>query len=206
MRITAEEKTATRQRILTVSVDLFRSQGFEATTTRDIAVAASIATGTLFNYFATKEAIVADVAGEALAKAHANFARQTAEGDLAEELFALIAVELRQLKPLRTFILPLLETSLSPLANGLRLESTDPLRLEHLDLVMQILRRHGVTDCSTFAVQIYWSLYTGLLAFWAGDSSPKQEDTLALLDQSLAMFVAWLRPATSTPERLPPCP
>ena len=40
---------------------------------------------------------------------------------------------------------------------------------------------------------MYWTLYTGVLAFWAGDKSPKQEDTLALLDQSLAMFVAWLR-------------
>jgi hypothetical protein len=36
-------------------------------------------------------------------------------------------------------------------------------------------------------------LYIGVLAFWAADKSPKQEDTLALLDQSLAMFVAWLR-------------
>jgi hypothetical protein len=36
-------------------------------------------------------------------------------------------------------------------------------------------------------------LYTGVLAFWAGDKSPKQEDTLALLDQSLTMFVGWLR-------------
>jgi AcrR family transcriptional regulator len=206
MRITAEEKTATRQRVLTVSVDLFRARGFEATTTRDIAVAAQIATGTLFNYFSTKEAIVAEVAGEALSKARANFAKRLPEGDLTEELFALIAAELRQLKPLRTFILPLLETSLSPLTSGLKSESADSLRLDHLELVTQIVRNHGVTEFSTFAVQIYWSLYTGLLAFWAGDSSPKQEDTLALLDQSLAMFVAWLRPATPASERLPPCP
>jgi hypothetical protein len=40
---------------------------------------------------------------------------------------------------------------------------------------------------------MYWTLYTGVLAFWAGDKSPKQEDTLALIDQSLAMFVNWLK-------------
>jgi hypothetical protein len=39
---------------------------------------------------------------------------------------------------------------------------------------------------------LYWTLYTGVLAFWSKDASPRQEDTLALLDQSLAMFVGWL--------------
>jgi hypothetical protein len=43
------------------------------------------------------------------------------------------------------------------------------------------------------AWQLYWTLYTGVLAFWAEDASPKQEDTLALLDQSLQMFVGWLQ-------------
>ena len=44
MRITAEEKRATRQRIVDAALDLFRRQGFEATTTRDIAQAAGTAT------------------------------------------------------------------------------------------------------------------------------------------------------------------
>ena len=39
---------------------------------------------------------------------------------------------------------------------------------------------------------MYWLLYTGVLAFWTKDASVKQEDTLALLDQSMKMFVAWL--------------
>lgn len=197
MRITAEEKLATRQRILDTAVELFRTRGFDATTTRDIAIAAEIATGTLFNYFATKEAIVGVVAADALARARAGFARQAIDGDLAEALFALIAAELRQLKPLRKFLLPLLETSLSPLAGGQRSESIESLRIEHLELVAEIARQHGVSALSPLAIQIYWTLYTGLLAFWAGDQSPRQEDTLALLDQSLAMFVAWLPSASA---------
>jgi hypothetical protein len=32
-----------------------------------------------------------------------------------------------------------------------------------------------------------------VLVFWANDKSPKQEDTLALIDDSLSMFVGWLR-------------
>jgi AcrR family transcriptional regulator len=88
MRITAEEKTATRQRILDAALQAFRKQGFEATTTRDIATAAGIASGTLFNYFASKEAIVEDMAAQALAKARSRFDHVAVDGALEEALFA----------------------------------------------------------------------------------------------------------------------
>jgi AcrR family transcriptional regulator len=193
MRITAEEKELTRRRILETAANLFRTRGYELTTTRDIADAANIATGTLFNYFATKEAIVSCLAEDALAKAHMAYAAKVSEGNLTEQLFAYIMVELRQLKPLRRFIMPLLETSLSPLVALGRCGSTDSLRSDHLVTVAQLARKHGIAELSAVALQVYWSLYIGVLAFWAADKSPKQEDTLALLDQSLAMFVAWLR-------------
>jgi len=191
MRITAAEKEATRERILESALDLFRRQGFEVTTTRDIARVADIATGTLFNYFETKEAIVASLADEAVVKAHRDFERRAVTGDLEEQLFALIAGELRQLKPLRKFLAPILERSFNPLAkhNGERQDA----QTVHLEQIAAIARRSGVDELSPMALQLYWTLYTGVLAFWASDSSPKQEDTLALLDQSLSMFVSWLR-------------
>ena len=145
------------------------------------------------NYFATKEAIVECLAECALAKARASFAKRASEGDLEEELFAYIAMELRQLKPLRRFITPLLETSLCPLSVARQAGSSNILRVEHLEVVECLTRKHRFVELSPIALQVYWTLYIGVLAFWAGDKSPKQEDTLALLDQSLAMFVAWLR-------------
>src|SRR5579864_6794304 len=110
MRITAVEKAATRKRIVDAAMALFRGRGFEATTTRDIAREAGIATGTLFNYFDTKEAIIGQLADEAMGQARANTANPAADATLEEELFALVAAQLRQLKPLRKFITPLLET------------------------------------------------------------------------------------------------
>jgi AcrR family transcriptional regulator len=190
MRITAAEKIATRKRILEAATKLFRTRGFETTTTRDVAAAAEIATGTLFNYFATKEAIVATLAEEGLTAVWADFTPPE-NADLAECLFALIAAELRKLSPLRKFLLPLLETLLSPLA--VRSGSDDVLRTGHLEQVTSLGRHHNCGELSPVALQLYWSLYTGALAFWTSDASPRQEDTLALLDQSLAMFVAWLR-------------
>ena len=59
MRITAEAKTATRERIIKVAAKLFAKKGYDTTTTRDIASKAGIAAGTLFNYFGSKEEAVA---------------------------------------------------------------------------------------------------------------------------------------------------
>jgi AcrR family transcriptional regulator len=201
MRITAAEKDATRRRILDAAVQMFRGRGFEATTTRDIADAAGIATGTLFNYFSTKEAIVIFLATEALGKARDNVANNSTNSTLDEKLFAFIAAELRQLKSLRKFIAPLLEVALSPLSANSQSDPTASLRVDHLEFVSEIARKHGECELSPLALQMYWTIYTGVLAFWAGDKSPKQEDTLALLDQSLAMFVAWLETGQGTTNR-----
>lgn len=193
MRITSAAKEDRRQRILDAAVEQFQLKGFDAATTRDIARQARIASGTIFNYFTTKEAILANLAAEALARGRADFARKSIEGDLEENLFALVAAELRQLKPLRKFLRPLIETALSPLAAADRCEAGDSFRFEHLEIVCKIAGQQGLGELSAVALQMYWALYLGVLAFWATDKSPKQEDTLALLDESLAMFVAWLR-------------
>src|ERR1700745_2466596 len=102
MRVTAETRLATRERIIEVAQQLFAAKGFESTTTRDIAREAEIGVGTLFNYFPNKEEIVASLLAEAVAGAHRRFAAEGAKADsLADDLFALIAAGLRKLKPLR---------------------------------------------------------------------------------------------------------
>ncbi|BAZ81531.1 MAG: hypothetical protein RLZZ29_111 [Cyanobacteriota bacterium] len=52
----------TRDRILQAAQRLFASQGFDGTTTRDLAQAAGVAEGTLFRHFANKKAILVEVA------------------------------------------------------------------------------------------------------------------------------------------------
>jgi AcrR family transcriptional regulator len=191
MRVTLETKIATRQRILEAARKLFLSKGFEAATTRDIADEAGIATGTLFNYFSTKEAILAALATEATAGMDADWDETTPQGSFEEELFAFVAAGLRKLRSLRKQLPVLLETVLSPLANNSG-DQAQSLRLAHLETVARLAKRHRQEELSPVALQLYWTLYTGVLAFWAKDRSPKQEDTLALLDNSLSMFVGWL--------------
>jgi AcrR family transcriptional regulator len=52
----------TRTRILDAARRLFAAQGFDGTTTRDLAQAASVAEGTLFRHFPNKKAILIEVA------------------------------------------------------------------------------------------------------------------------------------------------
>src|SRR5262245_19898055 len=119
MRVTAETQAATRERIREVARRLFAERGFAATTTRDITQGAEIATGTLFNYFASKEAIAANLAWEALEGVHREYANGGIKAEsLEEELFGFVATGLRKLKPLRRYLPAVLETALSPLAAG----------------------------------------------------------------------------------------
>lgn len=55
-------ETQTRDRILQAAQRLFAAQGFDGTTTRDLAQAASVAEGTLFRHFPNKKAILVEVA------------------------------------------------------------------------------------------------------------------------------------------------
>jgi hypothetical protein len=91
-----------------------------------------------------------------------------------------------------------LEGPLSPLAGSSAVPQGESLRTDHLEKVGEILARHGLAEPSFVTMHLYWTLFSGVLAFWLDDASPHQEDTLAVLDQALKMFVRSL-PNLSTP-------
>lgn len=196
MRVTAEKKEQTRRRIVAGARKLFNDKGFEQTTTRDIAGAAGIAAGTMFNYFPTKEALAMTIVLEALDEATTEFeARLRGDETLEEALFAQIAVGLRHLAPHRNYVGEVLETALSPFAKDAVCEQAQQLRVGHLETVQGLITSHGrpTTQApSVMTIHMYWALYLGVLSFWAGDASPHQEDTLVVLDQSMRLFVASL--------------
>jgi AcrR family transcriptional regulator len=190
MKISAQAKIATRQRIIETATALFQSEGWQNTTTRNIASAAGIATGTLFNYFPTKEAIAASLISDAFQTAAGQFSPNREES-LDADLFSLIWSFLVCLHPYRGFLGAACETLFSPLARSSPDSPGDAIRIDHLKLVDLTIAAHGFTSPrSGVAIQLYWTLFLGILAFWAADDSPGQEDTLALLDHSLKLYVA----------------
>lgn len=191
MRISEQAKQENRARILEKAAEIFTSKGFDDTTTRDIALASRLATGTLFNYFPSKETLAMTMVTEALGQGREDFQRRrTGKEDLAEELFLLVASGLRRLRPLRPFLGPVLERSLSPFPRKSICREGEAARQGHLNAVQEIIASHGFAEAPDYVAMImYWSLYLGILAFWTNDPSPNQEASQSLIDYSIRMFV-----------------
>lgn len=205
MRITAEAKRETEATIRDVARRLFVRKGLDATSTRDIAKGAKIAVGTLFNYFASKEALALSIVGDAFDAGREEAAARVQAKPLSldESLFTLIAADLRALEPYRSFLPEVLEAGLSPFARGCSSDTdanpSASIRTARLHDAASILQRHNLGDFATPAVMhLYWSLYLGVVSYWAHDSSPNREDTWALLDQSVRMFTGAMRHADNT--------
>jgi AcrR family transcriptional regulator len=190
MRISKQTKEENRARILDKAAEIFTGKGFDATTTRDIALASGLAAGTLFNYFPSKETLAMTMVAEALGQGRDDFLRRRGKEYLAEELFLFVAAGLRRLRPLRPFLGPVLERSLSPFPRKNICPQGEAARRDHLAVVQEIIGRHGFAEAPDYvAMTMYWSLYLGILAFWANDDSRNQEASQALIDYSIRMFV-----------------
>jgi AcrR family transcriptional regulator len=200
MRITAQAKQSTRQKILETARQMFCTAGYRVTRTRDIAKGAGIASGTLFNYFPTKEAVAAALVMELpseLDVTDRNFE------SWEEAIFAHAAQSLRHWKPCRRFVLPVLESTLSALGQPDPEDVGFVLRTAHLEAVQRLSRAFLPQRLLTaLDLHMYWTLYFGVVTFWVDDPSPKQESTLALLDQSIGMFVNWMQSGPSSPKPL----
>lgn len=194
MRVSAETKAETRTRILEAGRKAFSEKGFDATTTRELAAAAGIAAGTLFNYFGSKEALALAILGEALERGRESFrAARLGTEALDEDLFAFLAAGLRELRPYRRFAGPVFEAAMSPFGTSdLALEGAS-LRADSLEEVHGILATHGTpAPADPVGMHLFWTLHLGVLAFWTHDESPRQEDTLVVLDRAMNLFAASL--------------
>lgn len=198
MRITAKAKAENRMKILKVAASLFKKNGFRQTTTRDIARASAMATGTLFNYFPTKEDLVLALVGVCLRDAEADFQKKRRGGETLDELlFAHAAASLRHLRVHRGYVEGVLRTGAGSHPKSGMAGEAERIRVSHLETVKQLAGVSGGTSQTGgqtlsptgLDLHLYWTLFLGVLNFWAGDESPHQEETLALLDQSMRLFV-----------------
>src|SRR5580765_2207184 len=95
----------TRGRILAAAMELFRQQGFEAATMREIAVKAGVATGAAYYYFDSKDAIVLAFYDQAQKDMAPEMeAALEASRDLRERLYKLIEVKLQYFAPSRRLL------------------------------------------------------------------------------------------------------
>ena len=181
MRISAVRKAETRARLLGSAKRLFAERGYDRTTTRDIAQASGAATGTLFNYFESKEALGVVLLEEATEKALGEYRAMSHAGSLEDALFAQAKTTLSHLADFRSWAAQVLR---SPLRCG-------SLRARMLADTSELVARYGRGAPSSVMLHLYWTLYSGVVAFWSHDSDDFR-DTHVLLARSLRLFVRGL--------------
>ena len=192
MRITQAAQEETRLKILNAARKLFGA-GFSEVTTRAIAQAAGIATGTLFNYFPSKEALGFALVNEAVGKAQAEFDQAQLPRLLDEILFAHVATQLRAMGSMRIWTPTVFESALSPLRDD-KDDAASEFRRQHLARVQNWIDAElGPGEDRSIDLHLYWSLYLGVVSFWANDESQNQAATLALLDRSMRLFSRTLK-------------
>jgi AcrR family transcriptional regulator len=195
-------KEATRQRIVSAALHLFETKGFDAATTRQIAVRARVAEGTVFNYFETKDDIALHFfereVDHAIAMVRGKASLRRAP--LEEKLFALVQSQIEYLAPYERFIGAAFVQALRPTSKlGFSLQAM-ALRTRYLAFVQELidesLPRHASNAMAWIAPQAFWIYYLGVLLYWLHDASAGKQNTLAFLDRSLRLGVAALRKGT----------
>jgi AcrR family transcriptional regulator len=197
MSTAVKKSDATRAKILEAALELFREQGFEKTTMRQVAAAAGVATGAAYYYFESKDATVLafyDQARQDMAPRLG--AVLEGKKDLAGRLRGLIEVKLAYFAPSRRLLGALSgytspSAPLSPFS-----ERTREIREHDIGLFARALEGSRVRvaeDLKPYLPLLLWMYQMGVILFWINDDSNGQRKTRALLDKSLDVVVGLVK-------------
>jgi AcrR family transcriptional regulator len=188
----------TRRRIYESALELFREQGFEATTMRDVAARAGVALGAAYYYFSGKEAIVLAFYHEMQESSHEEILAALARHKkLKDRLRAVLEKRFALLAPNRKFCDALFRHAadssdpLSPFS-----EETRPIRqgaIDHLRVALEGSEVKVPADLREQLPFLLWLYQMSLILFWLHDRSPRQARTEKLMEKSLTLLVNLLR-------------
>jgi AcrR family transcriptional regulator len=196
---TVGEKT--RALILEKALEMFRKEGFEAATIRDIAKSAKVATGAAYYYFPSKEAIVAAYYDH-VQEMHEARVRELILGktDLRERLGIVIHSKLDVLKDDRKFLGALFRYAgepdhpLSVFGKG-----TASQRAHSVSIFREALADMEISDEVRLLLPwSLWMVHLGAILFFIYDESPEQRRTHALVNGVLDLVTQFLK-LTSAP-------
>jgi AcrR family transcriptional regulator len=178
-------KREVHDRILAAAVRLFEQKGFAATTAVEMAAAADVAEKTFYNHFASKQALIQELAGHSLLRLSEMLEQaRAAPGSTADRLEGFFECAARDAEQgsrglTRELILELVRMS--------QVDGTERERKRHLHDGFAALLRDGVArgelddelDVDFFA-ELCVATYTGIIMNWVSDPDyPLRERLLA---------------------------
>jgi AcrR family transcriptional regulator len=190
------EETASR--ILEAALTLFREEGFDKATMRDIAAKAGVATGAAYYYYPSKEAIVMDFYQQSCADMQPKI-EVAVEGvrGLEARLHELIRVKLAHFAPNRGVLRALLRNGADP-KYPLSPFSPETAEIREIDIAWfrRILVDCGMRiprDLEPQLPGVLWLFQMGVIFFWVIDDSPGQVRTTRLLELSTRSVASLIR-------------
>lgn len=195
--LAAPRSEETRTRILEAAMEVFRREGFEGSTMREIARQAGVALGAAYYYFESKDALVMAF-------------YERAQIDMVP----LIQKALERPRDLRTRLKALIEVKFTYFDNDRQLlgalsahidprhplspfsKETAPIREHDIRWFKQALddaRERPHRDMIEHLPRLLWLYQMGLLLYWTYDESPGQHHTRALFEKTLGIVVALIR-------------
>ncbi len=195
---TTPKAEETGLRILESALVLFRQQGFDSATMRDIAEAAGVATGAAYYYYPSKDAIVMDFYRRSSEEMQPKIemALEHARG-LEASLRELIRVKFDHFAPNRGVLRALLRNGADP-KHPLSPFSPQTEEIRNIDIAWF---RRILTDCGTLVPRdlephlpgVLWFFQMGLILFWVIDESQQQVRTARLLELAPKVVVTLIR-------------
>ena len=179
----------TREQILDAALGLFQEKGFDKTTMRDIAHAASMSVGASYYYFRTKDELVLafyTLTQEEAREKNKEIIAKTK--DFKKRLDAIIRFKFDQLRPYRSFLSVIArsagdaENQLSPFSS-----ETAPMREDAINLIREAMEGSNLKVSSLLRPhlpKLLWFYQMGLNFYWIHDRSPNQAKTEELHEHS----------------------
>ena len=187
---------ATREQILDTAIRLFRQDGFDETTMREVASEAGVALGLAYHYFPSKEALVMAyyerVQREHRIVAHEKLAHTRS---LRDRLAMLLQTKLDILKDDRKLLGALFRYTGNP-EHPLSFlgKATAPLRADCMSLFAEALQTERLPeDLRELLPLAMWALHMGVLLYFLYDSSPNLKRTRKLVDGAVGLTVGFLK-------------
>jgi AcrR family transcriptional regulator len=195
---TAAPKSDTGLKILDSALELFRQEGFDKATMRDIAEKAGVATGAAYYYYPSKDAIVMDFYRRSSENMQPKIetALEGATG-LDARLRRLIQVKIAHFAPNRGVLRSLLRNGADPdYALSPFSAQTREIRDTDIAWFRRILTDCGIRvprDLEPHLPGVLWLFQMGVIFFWVIDDSPNQTRTTQLLELAVKCIVFLIR-------------
>ena len=195
------KKKATRARIIQTAIQIFGKRGLAAPTVEEIAAAAEVGKGTIYNYFATKEEIVVAFMVQLEERVQAKTAGFSRARGSAERILAdFIRFQLRRKEPYRDFVRVFMAqiftrgSELRPYFVAMQESINPPLVQLFRSLMARRLIRPDINLASL--IEIFKLLHMGIVTIWINDEPP-YAGTMLLLDEEMRLFCHGLAERTN---------